>query len=98
MKVEVLYFDGCPHHPEAVQLVREVLEQTGIRADLVEVAVNDAAQAERLKFVGSPTVRVNGEDIEPGATERTGYALSCRMYGSSGVPPRELLLAALEGG
>jgi len=55
--------------------------------------------AERLRFLGSPTIRVDGKDIEPAARGRTHFGMSCRMYGSSGVPPRELVEAALaEGG
>ena len=44
----------------------------------------------------SPSVRVDGKDIEPGAESRTEYALSCRLYGDRGLPSKELLVAALE--
>ena len=62
-----------------------------------EVEVRDEADAERLRFIGSPTIRVDGADIEPDAGTRTDFALSCRLYEGSGVPPRELLEAALAG-
>jgi hypothetical protein len=63
--------------------------------ELREVAVATGAEAERLRFPGSPTVRVDGADIEPSSAGRGGYALGCRLYGGSGVPPRELVAAAL---
>ena len=94
--IEVLFFDGCPNHEPTVQLAREVVGALGVAAEVREVTVENAEEAEALRFLGSPSVRVNGRDIEPGADGRTGFALSCRMYGSSGVPPRDWMLAALE--
>lgn len=96
MKVQVLYFEGCPHHRPTLELARQAVAESGVAAELEEVEVRDQADAERLRFLGSPTVRVDGVDIEPGAAARTEFALSCRMYGSSGVPAKKLLLAALE--
>ena len=65
------------------------------------VEVEDVETAERLRFLGSPTIRVDGRDIEPGASERTDYTLSCRIYraggAATGVPDAALLRAALAG-
>jgi hypothetical protein len=94
--VEVLFFEGCPNHVPTVQLAREVAAALGVAAEVREVAVETAEDAEALRFLGSPSVRVNGRDIEPDADGRTDFALSCRVYGSSGVPPRDWMLAALE--
>lgn len=93
--IEVLYFSGCPNHEPTVALAREVVRELGLEAELREVPVETAEEAEALRFVGSPTVRVNGRDIEPEARKVQEFALSCRMYGSAGVPPKELLVAAL---
>jgi hypothetical protein len=49
------------------------------------------------RFLGSPTVRVDGRDIEPGAAGRTTYAYACRTYGDAAAPSDELILAALDG-
>ncbi len=98
MKVEILYFEGCPHHSPTVELVKEVLTECGLPAVPEQIEVRDAIEAERLCFPGSPTVRVDGEDIEAGVQDRREYALSCRMYGTAGVPPRELLLTAFRRG
>ena len=94
--IEVLYFEGCPNHESAVDLAREVLGELGLATEIQEIEVSSAEDAERLRFLGSPSIRVNGSDIEPGADERTEFALSCRVYGASGLPPRELIVAALE--
>lgn len=98
-RVEILYFDGCPNHESAHAAVRGVLGELGIDADVEYVPVPDADAAERTRFLGSPTVRVNGRDVEPGAAERTTYVHSCRVYrtdtGFSGTPSDEWVRAAL---
>lgn len=98
MKVEVLYFQGCPNHAPAVERVRAVLADEGVTANILQVEVNDTANAESLGFLGSPTVRINGMDIE--ALTAAGPAgLSCRtyMHGSvrEGVPPVEIIRRAV---
>lgn len=98
MKIEVLYFEGCPHFDATLSLVGEVLKQLGLSADIREVEVRTPEDAERLRFLGSPSVRVNGTDIEQDVENRSEYALSCRIYGGSGLPPRGLLVSAFEVG
>ncbi len=95
MKVNVLYFAGCPHHKPAVALVREVAAKLGLTAEIGEVEVNSQADAERHRFLGSPTIQVDGLDVEPEARDRHDYAFSCRTYDGQGTPPRDVLAAAL---
>ena len=95
MMIEVLYFEGCPNLEPTLSLSSEVLGQLKLSADVREVEVRTPEDAERLRFLGSPSVRVDGKDIEPGADSRTEYALSCRIYADGGVPRKELLVAAL---
>ena len=78
--VEILYFDGCPNHHPAVALVERVSRELGIEPEirLVNVADNEAAQEHR--FLGSPTIRVGGRDVDPQTEARTDYALSCRLF------------------
>jgi len=100
MKVEVLYFDGCPNHEALLPHLRELLESAGASPAIELVRVEDAEAAERERFLGSPTVRVDGEDVEPGAADRTDFGLKCRLFatpeGLRGLPPDEWLLAALQ--
>jgi hypothetical protein len=94
--VEILFFEGCPNHRATVDLARAALRELGLDLRLRETEISTDDDAQRHRFLGSPSIRVNGEDIEPEARTRTDYAMSCRMYGSSGVPAKELLVAALE--
>lgn len=98
MQVKILYFDGCPHYGLTLALVKQVVTERGVDARVESVHVDDATDAERLRFLGSPTVQVDGADIEPAARSRTGYAYSCRMYAGSGTPPKELIDAAIGKG
>ena len=98
MTIEVLYFESCPNHEPTLQLVLEVAQTLGLSPDVREVVVASPDEVEALRFLGSPSVRVNGRDIEPGADDRIDFALGCRVYGASGVPPRDLLVAAFERG
>ena len=96
--IEVLYFAGCPNHEPTLDLAREVLAELGLEAEIREVLVETPAEAQALRFVGSPSVRVDGVDIEPDARTRTDFALGCRIYEGGGVPARELLVEALRQG
>ena len=97
MDIGVLFFQGCPNHEATVRLVHDVARARGIPAEVREVEVTGDEAAKRLRFLGSPTVQVNGEDIEAARRTDTSYAMSCRMYGGSGVPPRKMVEDALAG-
>ena len=98
MRVEVLYFDGCPTYRTAEETLRGVLAREEVEADVSLVSVNTDEEARRLRYPGSPTIRVDGEDLFP-VPERAGYALGCRMYatpeGLKGLPTATMLRAAL---
>jgi len=93
MKVEILYFSGCPNRVPAVDSVREVLQQEGTPADMVEVEVRDTAAAQQVGFLGSPTIRIDGLDVEPAARAARAFGIMCRTYieggRCAGVPPPE---------
>ena len=99
MTIEILYFDGCPNHERLVERLPRLLEREAITATIELRNVPDDAQAQRERFLGSPTIRINGHDIDPGAADRTDYGLKCRIYqtpaGLTGMPPDEWILAAL---
>jgi len=93
-----LYLDGCPSHARLLPVLRALAGEYGL--ELTERCIEDAAQAERTRFIGSPSVRVNGVDVEPGAERRTDFAMSCRLYrspdGQSGQPPEAWIRRALD--
>jgi hypothetical protein len=98
--VEVLTFEGCPHAEPALELVKRVIADCGIGATVRRVDVPDPDAAAAHRFLGSPSIRVNGRDIEPGVSdERDTYVLSCRVYrsesGRKGEPDERWLRDAL---
>lgn len=95
MRIDILYFDGCPNHLPTTEMVRAVVQSLGIDATIREVEVRDAEEAVRLKFLGSPTVQVDGQDVDPAVRDRADYSFSCRMYGRPGAPLRALVEEAL---
>ena len=98
MKIEILYFDGCPSYQAAEETLRRVLAERGIGAAVELVAVDTYEEAQRLRFPGSPTIRLDGRDLFP-VPDRAGYALGCRMYatpeGLRGSPTAEMFKEAL---
>ncbi len=98
MRVEVLYVSECPSHPAAVKLVNDVLAAEGVATDIHEVLVRDERMACELKFLGSPTIRINGRDVAGESQTPKHFALSCRLYPGSkqiGLPPAELVHRAV---
>ena len=78
--IEVLYVHDCPHYRETLALVEGVRDELGIDADVHTTLVVDQAAADQARFAGSPTVRVDGQDVEPGSEPATEYFLGCRLY------------------
>jgi hypothetical protein len=93
MTVELLWWDGCPSHPEALADLERVLREEGVEAEVERVEIHDDEQARRERFPGSPTIRIDGKDVvAPGEGEP--YSLTCRVYrtrdgGISAVPDPE---------
>ena len=96
MKVELFFWEGCPSHPEALELLEDVLAG---RAEVELREVKTQAEAEALAFPGSPTIRIDGRDVDPvGGSERP--SLACRIYyladgRVSPVPSREQIEEAV---
>ena len=99
-RIEVLVFEGCPHLDLALARVHEALAKANAAAELQVVQVENEEQARQLRFLGSPTVRVRGADVELEATERTHYGLQCRVYSVNGhlegAPSTDWIVSALK--
>jgi len=97
--VEVLFFDGCPHADAAIENARRAIDAARVEAELRLVRVTDEETAARERCLGSPTVRIDGVDVDPSARERTDFGLQCRVYsaegGRAGAPPVAWIRAAL---
>jgi hypothetical protein len=78
--IEVLYVEHCPNFPAALALVQRVQAELGVDAEVRTTMITDQAAAERARFVGSPTVRVDGRDVDPDGELAADYTLECRLY------------------
>ena len=99
MTVELLYWEGCPSYPEARELLEDVLRDRGVDVQIQVTHVATREEAARLRFPGSPTIRVDGRDVDPAGAEQPP-ALACRIYRLpdgrvSPIPSREQLEEAL---
>ena len=99
MDVDLLVIPDCPNEGAAAQLIRRALDDVGLRRVPIRTRVIETeAEARRLGFVGSPTVRINGED--PFADQDLSVGLGCRVYvsdrGSAGIPDLRRLRQALK--
>lgn len=99
MTVEVLYFEVCPSHEALLPRLRELASEASVGEGIQLRRVESLEAAERERLLGSPTVRVNGADLEPGAADRSDFGLKCRIYRWNGsvspTPPDEWIRSAL---
>lgn len=80
LKIEVLYFGGCPNHKPAVEQVQLALRSEWIGMAVDEVEVTDSTTAQQLGFLGSRTIRINGSNVEPETRGLQTFGFSCRTY------------------
>ncbi len=99
MQIELLWSDDCPNYEATEQMILDVLDELGVEATLIRLHVANDTVAQALRFPGSPTIRVNNHDVEPGWQDTGEYARRCRVYptddGLRGLPERRWLVSAL---
>ena len=98
MGIELLYWEECPSYDLALQRLREVLAERQMAASVHLVEVTTEQQAEALRFPGSPTIRIDGQDLFP--VPAGPYGLTCRVYHTrdgrvTPLPTKEMLEGAL---
>ena len=100
-RIEVMVFDGCPNISAALDRARAAVSDSKVPATVELVHVESDDEAQRQRFLGSPTVRVDGRDIDPSAKDRDDFGMQCRVYSVSGrldgAPPTEWIASALRG-
>ncbi|HHV75078.1 MULTISPECIES: DF family (seleno)protein [Thermoanaerobacterium] len=99
MEISFLYFEGCPNSDSALKLLKEVLSEKNIKDDVDIIKIESQEDAYRYNFLGSPSIHINGEDIEK--ERRNDEPLyGCRVYKvngrNSGVPPKEMISKAID--
>jgi hypothetical protein len=102
VRIEILSFQGCPNAGIASQRVDEAMDATCVSAEVRHVVVDTPELARQMRFLGSPTVRVNGADVEEGSERNTDYGLMCRMYREAktveGAPSAHVIAQAIRRG
>ncbi|MDA8202258.1 MAG: hypothetical protein M0Z49_05800 [Chloroflexi bacterium] len=97
--IELLWFADCPNHPAARKLLAEVVAELSPGSEIRDIEATDPAVAERLRFAGSPSIRIDGRDVQPGFEDPGDYTPRCRVYptdrGLARIPLREWIEAAL---
>jgi hypothetical protein len=97
VKVEFLYFNDCPGHKQALVNLKAALRESKIRADIVMINVTSEEQAEAVGFQGSPSIRVNGNDLDG---RDDGHSYGCRIYQIDGnitpTPTKEFIQEKLK--
>ena len=86
MKIEFLYFEGCPHHEPTLQLLEKVMAEEKIDSPVKKIDVVSDSMAQEVRFVGSPSIRINGQDIDSEGIAEQGFGRKCRIYSVEGVP------------
>lgn len=99
VRVEVLHTAGCPSFERVLPRLEGLLREAGVEATVEPRLIESIEAAQRERFLGSPTIRLDGEDIDPSAAGRSDFGVECRLYrdgdGLSGVPPDSLIAAAV---
>ena len=99
MRIEILYFDGCPNWRQTLEDINAVLKEHQVPAEVELTKVTSEQEAQRLSFLGSPTVRIDDVDVEPDIPD-SGYGLEPRTYWVEdrplAKPPKEWIAAMLE--
>ena len=96
-----MVFEGCPNIELTLERARAAITDTNVAARVLLVHIRTDDDAKRKMFLGSPTVRVDGTDVDPSATHRDDFGMQCRIYSVGGrlegAPPGEWIAAALRG-
>lgn len=100
VQIQILYFPDCPIYKELEKLVKEVIQELDVDADLELINIQTKEDAEKYHFTGSPGLRINGEDIDPLAKDAPVVLKSCKIYrteeGMNMIPTKKMIKGALE--
>lgn len=103
MNIELLYFERCPHYKLALELLRKTLEANQILSPVKQINIKTEEMAKEMRFPGSPTIRIDGQDVEPASCSSNpsnDFGIRCRIYNVNGVPkglpPADWIIDAVE--
>jgi len=99
VEIRFLFFPGCPYAESALKVLREALTEEGLDANVEVIAIETEEQAQRYKFLGSPSIQINGQDIEETRRKDPPF-FGCRIYEGggekTGIPPKAMILEAIK--
>ena len=91
-KIEFLYFEGCPSYKQALDYLKELIDEEKLDANIELVLVESPEDAQKVGFQGSPSIKVNGVDLE---NNNDGFSFNCRLYDIdgelTGIPSKEFI-------
>lgn len=97
--VELLWFSDCPNHESARRVVRDLIDRIVPDATFRDIDATDPGVATAMRFPGSPTIRVDGVDIDPSYVDPEDYTPRCRLYrtrdGLRGLPEADWIADSL---
>jgi hypothetical protein len=99
VKIELLYFDGCPAYQTALKHLEEVIKEEKLDERVEMIKIESDEQALRNRFLGSPSIRINGLDIEPGVEAIKDFSMRCRLYLEDEVsewPSKKMIAQAID--
>ncbi len=98
-RVELLWFQDCPNHRAVRTMLKEILGELASDVPIEDIDATNPVVARRYRFPGSPTIRIDGRDVDPSYRDPGDYTPRCRLYrtadGLRGVPERGWIEAAL---
>ena len=99
-QIQILYFPDCPIYKELEKLIKEVVQELGLDANLELVNIQTKEDAEKYHFTGSPGLRINGKDIDPLTKNAPVVLKSCKIYrteeGMKMIPTKKMIREALD--
>ena len=100
MEIELLYFEGCPYYQTALKYLEEIIKEKKLDVPVKMVKIKSDDGAVKHKFLGSPTIKINGQDIDPNAQEAEIFSMRCRLYLEDGklmeLPSKKMIRHAIE--
>ena len=100
MEIELLYFEGCPYYQTTLKYLEEIIMEKKLDVMVKMVKIKNDGDAVKHKFLGSPTIRVNDQDIDSNAREKENSSMGCRLYLENGklmeLPSKKMIRHAIE--
>ena len=94
MTIDILYFAGCPSYRRTVERIQNLLREENVAGQIRCIEISDLERPDS-RFLGSPTVLVNGVDIESRGRADARFGMCCRIYDGEAVPSIDLVRRAL---